>query len=40
MKIQPMLHTQPFGAIQSIGAPKTSQTSVAPEKSLLIYWKI
>ncbi len=22
MKIQPMLHTQPFGAIQSIGAPK------------------
>ncbi len=40
MKIQPMLHTQPFGAIQSIGAPKTSQTPVVEGKSLLIYWKI
>lgn len=28
MKIQPMLNTQPFGVVQQIGAPKTSQTSV------------
>ncbi|MCQ6344168.1 flagellar hook-basal body complex protein FliE, partial [Bacillus cereus] len=35
MKIQPMLNTQPFGAIQSIGAPKTSETSVAPGKKFI-----
>ena len=40
MKIQPMLNTQPFGVVQQIGAPKTSQTSVVEGKSLSIYWKI
>ncbi|MED1509798.1 flagellar hook-basal body complex protein FliE [Bacillus proteolyticus] len=28
MEIQPLLNTQPFGAIHPIRAPKTSQTSV------------
>ena len=35
MKIQPMLNTQPFGTIQSIGAPKTSQTSVVEGKKFI-----
>ncbi len=35
MKIQPMLHTQPFGAIQSIGAPKNTQTSVVEGKKFI-----
>lgn len=35
MKIQPMLHTQPFGAIQSIGAPKNTQASVVEGKKFI-----
>lgn len=35
MKIQPMLNTQPFGVVQQIGAPKTSQTSVVEGKKFI-----
>ncbi|MFS8351170.1 flagellar hook-basal body complex protein FliE [Bacillus nitratireducens] len=35
MKIQPLLNTQPFGAIQPIGAPKTSQTSVVEGRKFI-----
>ena len=35
MKIQPMLNTQPFEAIQPIGAPKTSETSVVEGKKFI-----
>ncbi|KFN02024.1 flagellar hook-basal body complex protein FliE [Bacillus clarus] len=35
MKIQPMLNTQPFGAIQPIGVPKASQTSMVEGKKFI-----
>lgn len=35
MKIQPMLNTQPFGAIQPIGTQKTSETSVVEGKKFI-----
>ncbi|PFJ17240.1 flagellar hook-basal body complex protein FliE [Bacillus cereus] len=35
MKIQPMMSTQPFGVIQPIDAPKSSQTSTIEGKSFI-----